>query len=412
MIDIETFKLPNGLRVILHHDHTTPLVAVNTIYDVGARDEEENQTGFAHLFEHLMFGGSKHIENFDTPLQLAGGECNAFTNNDITNYYCTVPSDNIETALWLESDRMLSLAFTQKSLDVQKNVVIEEFKQRYLNQPYGDVWHQFRPLIFQNHPYKWPTIGIETSHIDDATLDDVKAFFYKHYNPQNAILVIGGSFDQAKIRDQVEKWYGDIPNGEKYIRDILPEPAQHEERALTIEREVPSNAIYMAFRIGHRTTDDHYTGDLVSDLLSGSKSARLYERLVKEKKIFTQINAYISSGFEHGLFIITGFLQNDIDFGVAKDAIWDELNLLQTENLKAEELLKVKNKFKTAKAFQNQSVLNRVMTIAQLALLDHLNELNEEINIYEQIELKDIQDFCSTNFIQKNVNYLFVKAKQ
>jgi len=358
MIDFEKYQLENGLRIILHHDKTTPLVVVNTIYDVGARDENPNQTGFAHLFEHLMFGGSINIENFDTPLQLAGGECNAFTNNDITNYYSTIPANNIETALWLESDRMLSLSFTQKSLDVQKNVVVEEFKQRYLNQPYGDVWHQFRPLIYKQHPYQWPTIGIELSHIENATLPDVKSFFSKHYNPQNAILVIGGNYDQTTIKQQIEKWYGNIPSGKKYTRQIDPEPNQMEERRLEITRNVPSNAIYMAFRVGDRKSEDHYLGDLISDILSGGKSARLYQNLVKERKLFSQLNAYISSGFESGLFVIAGFMHDGIDHETAEQAIWDELSQLQTESLTVAELEKVKNKFKTAKAFQNQSILN------------------------------------------------------
>lgn len=412
MIEFERYTLKNGLRVILHHDHTTPIVVVNTIFDVGARDENEKQTGFAHLFEHLMFGGSVNIESFDTPLQLAGGECNAFTNNDITNYYSTIPGPNIETALWLESDRLLSLAFTQKSLDVQKNVVIEEFKQRYLNQPYGDVWHQFRPLIYKEHPYKWPTIGIDTNHIEDANLEDVKAFFKKHYSPQNAVLVVGGNFNKNIIRSQIEKWYADIPSGNKYIRSIPPEPKQTKERRLTITRKVPSNAIYMAFRVGNRTTNDHYLGDLISDMLSGSKSARLYEKLVKNLKLFTQINAYISSGFEHGLFMVTGFLQNGVDFNTAERAIWDELNLLSTNNITEKELAKVKNKFKTAKAFQNQNVQNRVMNISQLAILGSLEELNMETELYEQISIDDIKTFSESKFKRENVNILSIKAEQ
>lgn len=411
MIEFENFTLENGLRVILHHDKTTPLVVVNTIYDVGARDESPAQTGFAHLFEHLMFGGSIHIENFDTPLQLAGGECNAFTNNDITNYYSTIPAANIDTALWLESDRMLSLAFTQKSLDVQKSVVVEEFKQRYLNQPYGDVWHQFRPLIYKQHPYQWPTIGVELSHIENAHLEDVKAFFKKHYNPQNAILVIGGNYDKTAIKAQVEKWYADIPSGIKYKRNIAPEPVQTEERRLVIEREVPSNAIYMAFPVGKRTSHDHYVGDLLSDILSGSKSARLYEKLVKQQKLFTQLNAYISSGYESGLFVVAGFLQDGVDLATAEKAILAELAALETDDLTNRELEKVKNKFKTAKAFQNQSVLNRVMTISQLALLNHLDELNTEFAIYEAITTADIQAFCHKNFKTENTNILHVIAK-
>ncbi|MFK8037009.1 MAG: M16 family metallopeptidase [Crocinitomicaceae bacterium] len=412
MIEIDQYELNNGLKIILHFDNTTPLVVVNTIFDVGARDENERQTGFAHLFEHLMFGGSINIESFDTPLQLAGGECNAFTNNDITNYYSTIPAANIETALWLESDRLLSLAFTQKSLDVQKSVVIEEFKQRYLNQPYGDVWHEFRPLIYKQHPYKWPTIGIETSHIENASLDDVKAFFKKHYSPQNAILVIGGNFDRKEIKNQIEKWYGDIPSGNKYNRSIEPEPKQNNKRELSINRKVPSNGIYMAFRIGNRTSEDHFLGDLISDILSGSKSARLYERLVKNQKLFTQISAYISSGFEHGLFIVSGFLSDGVDFETAEQSVWKELNVLSTNDISENELIKVKNKFKTAKAFQNQSIQNRVMNISQLAILDNLDELNNEIEKYEEISLNQIRDFSKSKFKPENVSILSINAEQ
>ncbi|MDX1350913.1 MAG: pitrilysin family protein [Putridiphycobacter sp.] len=412
MIHYDQFTLKNGLRVLLHHDQTTPLVVVNTIYNVGARDESPNQTGFAHLFEHLMFGGSINIENFDKPLQLAGGECNAFTNNDITNYYSTIPANNIETALWLESDRMLSLAFNQKSLDVQKNVVIEEFKQRYLNQPYGDLWHVFRPLIFKTHPYQWPTIGKELSHVENANIADVKAFFKKHYSPQNAILVVGGNFEQDLIKCQIEKWYGDIPPGKKYDRQILPEPIQQAERRLQIKRDVPSNAIYIAFRIGNRTSNDHYLGDLVSDILSGSKSSRLYENLVKQKKLFSQVNAYISSGFEHGLFIIAGFTQNEVDLTDAEAAIWQELNELIEGDLAPSELIKVKNKFKTAKAFQNQSLLNRVMNLSQLAILDHLDELHLENELYNQISSTDIKNFCKKYFTKTNTNALHVISSQ
>ena len=407
MIDLESYTLKNGLRVILHHDKTTPIVVVNTIYNVGARDESPTQTGFAHLFEHLMFGGSQHIPNFDTPLQMAGGESNAFTNNDITNYYCTGPLENIETILWLESDRMLQLAFTQKSLAVQKNVVIEEFKQRYINQPYGDVWHEFRPLIFKNHPYQCPTIGQELAHIENAVLDDVKAFFNKHYSPTNAILVVGGNFESQSIKKLIEKWYADIPAGNQYIRNIKPEPKQTAYREKTIERAVPSNAIYMAFRIGNRTHEDHYSGDLCSDILSGSKSARFHENLVKNKKLFSQINAYISSGWEHGLFIVAGFLSDNCDFETAKNAIWQELNQIK-KPIENKELLKVKEKFKTAFAFQNQSLLNRVMNIAQFAMMDKLEDFELELKHYDAIDSKTIQNFTSKYFIKSNCSTLLV----
>ncbi len=411
MITFEKYKLDNGLTVILHQDKTTPLAVVNTIFNVGARDESENRTGFAHLFEHLMFGGSKHIENYDTPLQKAGGESNAFTNNDITNYYNTLPVENLETALWLESDRLLELAFTPKSLDVQKNVVIEEFKQRYLNQPYGDVWLEFRPLIFKKHPYKWPTIGKNIDHVANATMDEVKSFFYKYYTPQNAVLTVGGNIDIKETKKLIQKWYGNIPSGTKYERKITPEPEQNEYREKVIDRKVPSDAIYIAFRTGNRLSKDHYLGDLISDVLSGGKSSRLYQKLVKEHKLFSNIQAFISSGWEHGLFIISGHLSKDVSFDDAIDAINNELELLKNETIDENELNKVKNKLETAKAFQDQSVLNRMMNISQFELLGILDQINNEDEKYRQINSLELQQFSKKTFVKNNTSILKIKSK-
>jgi len=410
MITYEKYTLKNGLRVILHQDKTTPIVAINTIFDVGARDEQPDKTGFAHLFEHLMFGGSKHIDNYDTPLQKAGGESNAFTNNDITNYYDTLPLENLETALWLESDRLLELAFTDKSLEVQRNVVIEEFKQRYLNQPYGDVWLEFRPLIFKTHPYQWATIGKNIDHVAQATIADVKSFFFKYYSPQNAVLTIGGNIDFKTTRALIEKWYENIPAREKYIRNIQPEPQQIEYRTKTIERQVTSDAIYIAFRTGNRKTSDHYMGDLISDILSGGKSSRLYQRLVKQNQVFTNIQAFISSGWEHGLFIVSGHLAHGVDLEFAELALFDELELLKTELLDEAELQKVKNKLETVKAFQDQSVLNRVMNIAQFELLGLLEEINEESDKYQKITSIQLQAYAKQIFLKTNASVLKIKA--
>lgn len=410
MIKYNTFTLENGLKVIHHQDKTTPMVVVNTIYNVGARDENENRTGFAHLFEHLMFGGSKHIENYDAPLQLAGGECNAFTNNDITNYYNTLPAENLETALWLESDRMLELAFTTKSLEVQRQVVIEEFKQRYLNQPYGDVWLQFRPLIYTNHPYKWATIGKNIQHIEEASMEDVKAFFYKHYGPQNATLVVGGNVEFDQVKELVTKWYKGIPAREKYVRNIAAEPKQTEERRLNLDQKVPTDALYMAFRMGSRLTHDHYLGDLTSDILSGGKSSRLYKSLVKDKKTFTDVSAYILGGWEDGIFLFSGHLSGNIDFKTAEQEIWNEINKLIDDSISENELTKVKNKFQTAKAFQDQSLLNRVMHIAMFDLLGKLDEINDEKEIYDKIEASELINFSKQTFTKSNLSVLTIKA--
>jgi predicted Zn-dependent peptidase len=410
MIDFEEFKLENGLKVIFHQDKTTPLAIVNILYNVGAKDEDESKTGFAHLFEHLMFGGSKNIQNYDSPLQLAGGECNAFTSNDLTNYYNIVPFQNVETAFWLESDRMLELAFTPKSLEVQRGVVIEEFKQRYLNQPYGDVWLQFRPLIYKKHPYKWATIGKEISHIEEARMEDVKDFFYQFYSPQNAILVVGGNLEFEQVKELAQKWFGAIPKRQKHERNLTPEPPQTEERRLTIERNVPSDAIYLAYRMGGRKTAEHYIGDLCSDILAGSKSSRLYNQLIVKEKKFSSISAYITGSIDDGLFVISGHLQKGTTFQEAEAAIWSEIGKISSLQMDENELIKVKNKHKTGKVFSEQSLLNRVMNIAFFENLGMLNELNNELEKYDEITATDIQKFSKTVFLKTNQSILQIKS--
>ncbi|MBI3133440.1 MAG: insulinase family protein [Bacteroidetes bacterium] len=412
MITFERFTLPNGLRVLFHKDETTPLAVVNILYNVGARDEVAEKTGFAHLFEHLMFGGSKNIESFDNPLQLAGGECNAFTNNDITNYYDMLPVQNLETAFWLESDRMLELAFTPKSLEVQRSVVIEEFKQRYLNQPYGDVWLLLRPLIYKSHPYQWATIGKEIAHIEQATMDDVKSFFFRYYSPDNAVLVVGGNTSLEHVRELSEKWFGEIPARGINNRNLKPEPPQQEERELQVEREVSSDALYMAFRMGSRMSPDHYTGDLASDILSRGKSSRLYHALISEKQLFSTLSAYISGGWEDGLFVVSGNLNPGVSFETARTEIWKELEKIATVAIEEKELTKVKNKFKTGKVFSEQSLMNRVMNIAFFEMMGKPDEINDELKKYDAVTADDIQHFCKRTFVKTNCSTLLIKAKK
>ena len=409
MIGYEKFELDNGLTVLFHRDETTPLAVVNVLYDVGARDEDENRTGFAHLFEHLMFGGSANIPNFDTPLQMAGGECNAFTNNDITNYYDILPAENIETAFWLESDRMLELAFTPKSLEVQRGVVIEEFKQRYLNQPYGDVWLNFRPLIYKKHPYQWATIGKSIEHIEGASMKDVKDFFYAHYAPNNAVLVVGGNLELDQVKKLAEKWFGPIPSREVKKRSLPHEPDQTEKRELDIERDVPANALYIAFRMGSRTSDDHYLGDLCTDVLAGSKSSRLYERAIVNERLFTSISSYVTGGLEDGLLVISGHLADGATFESAENVIWEELEKLMVEPIGENELQKVRNKHKTGKVFGEQSLLNRVMKIALLENMGKLEDLNSELQMYDAISAEDLQIFMQKIISQNKQTVLRVK---
>jgi len=411
MINFERFTLENGLTVLFHKDKTTPMAVVNVLYNVGARDESEEQTGFAHLFEHLMFGGSINIPDFDTPLQLAGGENNAFTSNDITNYYEVLPKQNIETALWLESDRMLSLAFTDKSLEVQRSVVIEEFKQNYLNQPYGDVWMQLRPLAYQKHPYKWATIGKEIKHIEEATMEDVKAFFNKHYSPSNAILTIAGNFEIDEIKELTKKWFDDIPSGEKYNRNIAKEPKQTEYREKTIEREVPADAFYYAFKMCDRMHQDFYTTDLISDALGRDKSSRLYLSLKKEKQLASSINAYILGTIEEGLLVISGKLNDGISFEAFDKALWDELEKVKSEVLEESELRRLLNKIRTSKEFQEQGILNRAMSLCMYELLGDASMINDEASHYATITPSQIQTVAQTILNKKNCSLLKVKAQ-
>jgi zinc protease len=336
MVKFNRFTLDNGLRVIVHEDNTTPMAVLNILYDVGARDEDPGQTGFAHLFEHLMFGGSVNIPNYDGPLQRVGGENNAFTSNDITNYYITLPSANLETAFWLESDRMLSLAFSEKSLEVQRNVVIEEFKQRYLNQPYGDVWLKLRPMVYKKHPYRWATIGKTIKHIEDAKIEDVKAFFKKHYNPQNAIMVVGGDVKTEDIKAMAEKWFGPIPAGDRYVRNLPQEPAQNDERRETVTAKVPLNDVYIAFQMEGRLDDSYYAVELMSDILSRGNSSRLYRSLVKDKPLFSEVHAYITGSLDTGMFVLEGKPLEGVSIEQAEQALWQEVEKLKTEEVPAD----------------------------------------------------------------------------
>lgn len=402
MIQFERFTLPNGLKVIYHYDSSTPLVCMNILYDVGARDEHPEHTGFAHLFEHLMFGGSVNIPNYDEPLQMAGGENNAFTNNDITNYYLTLPADNAETAFWLESDRMLSLAFTPKSLEVQRQVVIEEFKQRYLNQPYGDVWLLLKPLAYKVHPYQWNTIGKEISHIENATMEDVKDFFKRYYHPANAIMVVAGNISLENVKLWSEKWFGPIPAQTKAPRNLPEEPIQTEARKQVVHRDVPANSIYKAWHICERSNKAYRHFDLISDILSNGKSSRLYLNLVKEKKMFTEINAYVSGDMDKGLFIVSGKLTEGTKIEEAEREIDAAVYLFVDEKLADNELLKVKNKVESVLQFSNTSVLNKAMNLAYYELLGDADLLNREEENYAAITAEDIQQTAATYFKPSN----------
>lgn len=412
MVKFNRFTLDNGLRVIVHEDNTTPMAVLNILYDVGARDEDPEQTGFAHLFEHLMFGGSVNIPVYDEPLQRVGGENNAFTSNDITNYYITLPSANLETAFWLESDRMLSLAFSEKSLEVQRNVVIEEFKQRYLNQPYGDVWLKLRPLVYKTHPYRWATIGKTIKHIEDARIEDVKAFFKKHYNPQNAIMVVGGNITIKQVKELSEKWFGPIPAGEKYHRNLPQEPEQQEARRETVTAKVPLNDVYIAFQMGTRTDDDYYVVELLSDILSRGNSSRLYKSLIKEKQIFSEVHAYITGSLDKGMFVLEGKPLEGISIEQAEAALWDELEKIKAEEIPADELTKVQNKTESTMIFSEMSLLDKAMNLASFELLGDADLINHETARYLAVNAAQVKEQANKLFRKDNSSTLIYLAEK
>lgn len=410
MIQVNHYTLPNELRIVHNEDNSTQMVALNLLYDVGARDEDPEHTGFAHLFEHLMFGGSVNIPDYDTPVQNAGGENNAWTNNDITNYYITLPYQNVETGFWLESDRMLSLDFSPQSLEVQRQVVIEEFKQRNLNQPYGDASHLLREMAYQTHPYRWPTIGKEISHIANATLDEVKSFFYRFYAPNNAILAVTGhiSFDET-VR-LAEKWFGPIPAREIPKRQLPAESPQTAIRRRSVERRVPVDALYMAFHMCNRYHREYHVFDIITDLLSNGRSSRFIQTLVQEKKLFTSIDAYISGSLDEGLLHITGKPASGITLEQAEEAVWQELDKLKTVPVTEDELEKVKNRYESEQIFNNINYLNVATNLAFFELLGRAEDINLEVGKYRSVTVGQIQDTARRTFVPENCNILYYKA--
>lgn len=411
MIRFEEFTLNNGLRVIVHEDPTVQIAVLNILYYVGSRDEHPDKTGFAHLFEHLMFGGSANIPNYDDPLQKVGGENNAFTNTDITNYYLTVPADNIETGFWLESDRMVSLSFDPEVLEVQRKVVIEEFKQRYLNQPYGDVWLRLRPLSYLKHPYQWATIGKEISHIENATMNDVREFFFHHYVPDNAILVVAGNVKTAEVEKLAKKWFGPIPAGKKHRETLPAEPLQTLRRFLEIDANVPASAFYKAYHMPGRFHEDYYAIDLLSDILSRGQSSTLYQKLVKEKEIFTSVSSFVMGTIDPGLLVVNGRVKNGIKLADAEAEVNAILNELITAGTTEEELEKVKNQAYSTLEFGEVEVMNRAMNLAFAKLSGDADLVNREGEKIEAVTQEDIKRVAGQILKEENANVMYYKAK-
>ena len=412
MIRYEQFALDNGLKIFVHEDFSTPMAAVNILYNVGSRDEDETRTGFAHLFEHLMFGGSKNIPSYDIPVQNVGGENNAFTSPDITNYYITLPADNIETAFWLESDRMKSLSFDPSVLEVQRKVVIEEFKQRYLNQPYGDMWLKLRPLAYTQHPYRWATIGKDIDHIEKATMDDVQDFFFRFYRPNNAVMVVAGAIKAAQVLELSKKWFGDIPAGAPYVRNVPKEPAQNEARHLETSAAVPLNSLIKVYHMPGRYEQGFYATDLLSDILGRGKSSRLYQSLLKEKSIFNSISASVTSSLDPGLLMIKGNLNPNVSLEEADAAVAEILHEFVANGASDDEVTKVKNQSEASLAFSEVELLNRAMNLAFAANAGNVDWANEDAEMIRNLTAADIHQAAKSVLRPENASTLYYRSEE
>jgi len=411
MIQFEKFQLDNGLKVLVHQDTSTPMAVVNVLYNVGAKDEDPAKTGFAHLFEHLMFGGSVNIPVYDEPLQRAGGENNAYTTNDLTNYYCQIPAENIETAFWLESDRMLSLAFSKKSLEVQRKVVCEEFKEHYINKPYGDAWHKMRSLAYTKHPYRWMTIGASLQHVEDATMEDVKDFFFQFYRPNNAILVVTGNVQTEQVKQLAQKWFGPIEAGKPYLRNLPKEPVQEKSRTMDVRADVPLDMLMMTWHMGGRFDEGYHATDLITEVLGGGTSARLYEQLIKVKQIFSSIDCYHFGTVDPGLLVIEGKLVKGISMAVAEKAVLEEIEKIKNEILDAKEVQKVINKTESVICFEDMSIMNRAHSLAYYELLGDADLMNKELSMYQKVTPSMIQHTAQQIFQDSNRNTLYYYSK-
>lgn len=406
MIEFKEYHLDNGLHVVLHKDASTPLVAVNMLYKVGSKNEHPERTGFAHLFEHLMFSGSENVQDFDIPVQMAGGENNAYTNSDITNFYNIAPAVNMDTLLWLESDRMKNLSINSRSLAVQQKVVVEEFKEVCLNQPYGTIWHHLNGLAYQKHPYQWPTIGKDFHHISEATLEEVKSFYQKYYHPGNAILTICGDIEYSETIDKVHQWFSDIPARKEVKKSWIQEPNQQKFREKIVREEVPTQALFMAFHMEERNSEGYYHSDLLSDVLSNGRSSRFYKKLYKNLDIFTNIDAYISGSIEPGLFLIESKLKDDQSLDEARKVIWDQLEELKVNPISEEELKKIQNKVESAYVFGEVSILNKAINLAYFAHLNQTEAINHQVEHYRKITPESLQNHAKKLFRKENCSEL------
>lgn len=411
MIEIERHQLANGMQIIVHRDQSSPLAAFNLLYKVGSRNENEHRTGFAHLFEHLMFGGSRNVPDYDQVTQIIGAENNAFTTNDMTDYHLVVPSANIETVFWLESDRMNELTISDETLEVQRAVVIEEFKQRCLNQPYGDLDHLSRQLAFKVHPYRWPTIGLDIKHIAEASLAEVRNFYYNHYAPSNAILAVAGNVDPQEIFTLAEKWFGSIERRPS-IMPIHVEPPQTEQRISEVERDVPADTLSVMYHIGGRMSRDYYVCDIATDLLADGTSSRLVQRLAKRDHMTSDVNAFISGSVDPGLLTLTATLLPDVNIADVEIAFSEELQRLIDGDISDYELRKVKNRNEATNIFGETSILVKAQNLAYYEMLGNASMINHETTIFDSVTRDEISQTLARIVVPENQSILRYRAKQ
>ncbi len=409
MITFKKHILDNGLKVILHQDKSSPLVAVNILYNVGSKDEDPNQTGLAHLFEHLMFSGSINVQDFDTPIQNAGGENNAFTNADMTCFYSILPAENLDTTLWLESDRMMQLAFKQDLLDVQKKVVVEEFKETCMNVPYGDSWHKILKSSYDTHPYRWPTIGSHYSHIENVTLSDIESFFYTHYHPGNAIICVSGNIEYAEVLEKINLWFGPIPKSISTEKTYSKDNKFKTKKTQIVRSNVPEKAVYLSFNMVDRNDKDYYTYDILSDILSSGKSSRFHKNIIKKSKCFTTVDAYISGSMDPGLFLADGKLKPNANYQSGLDLMWSEFNDLKSNEVPHQELEKVKNKAISSIEYSELSILNKAINLSVFEQINDANLINTQRESYLNItadDIKRIANMCFTEDDYSEIIYL------
>ena len=411
MISYEKMVLQNGLTVLMHEDKNTPIASISVLYKVGSRDEHPEKTGFAHLFEHLMFGGSVNIPDYDGVMQRAGGENNAYTNHDYTHFFTTLPAINIETALWLESDRMLEIMLQKEVLDVQKKVVVEEFYETCLNLPYGDVWHELSSLNYEKHPYKWPTIGVHPSHIERANLTDVKKFYNKYYHPGNAILVMAGPISIKRMKELAMKWFNDIPSGKTIKKNYSSEPPKKEARHKQSQAEVPVDAIYMTFPCPARADKAFYAVDLLSDIFSNGPSSRLIHRLTRENKYFNHIDCYVTGDFDPGLIVFEGRPTEKISLQDAEEIMSKEINDLKNQLIDTAELQKWKNKAESTLVLSEMGIQSKSMNLGFFEALGNADLMNAESEIYQSLTAEEIQQAAKVWLRDDQKSVLTYKGK-